>query len=408
MKFQIKTKLHPHLQMFAPVCCVLFLVMLSVMVLSQMDVCAAAAQHKGTFLLFMTCTAVGVVALSIWSLASHTHITCQICALGILLGVASSYQLLFDYGNFCTYVLYAVAAALAAYFLWRNVDIIPDLFFYGLAILPVMLMVLLRLFGTVSRGAYLTLWGLRVGEYVKVMLILLGASSHVNNKRKMIYCAITMICLLLFLLCKDLGPAVLLFVIFVMNTYLLFDNKKLSLGIIILAVVGLFYVVNFTAFGAHALSRFKNCFHAMDDPTGQQHNFIRAVLAGGFGGLGFEYSHIVTNVFAIEHDGALMGVMAMFGFPMIVLVMAAYAAIAITPAYNRSVHPTGYLILAQMSAYVVCHSVLNLCGAGDVLPFTGITGPIISEGGQALLCFGGLMGLSIAALHPKITPVQEV
>lgn len=405
---------HTMRQMLAPVLCAIFTVCMAMMVKGQMTVYQVALEQKNLYVLFMGVIALGVIALGIWSIVTKAYATGMICALGILATVAASYQVLFSFKDFCMHAWLAVLAGMVVYAIWRRVNYLPNLLFYGLCVICIGVMLLLKIFGKAEQGAVLGIPFppgsdnlLRPGEIVKFLTMVLGACAYTTPMRKACYSITNLFCCAMFLLCNDLGGAVLLFALFWVMSYMLYDNRILSISIVVIAAAGLFFAIFVLGFADHAKSRLLNWFSAMEQNQ-QQHTYIRAMLLGGFGGLGLEHSEIMTAQFAARNDGALAGVMAIYGVPVAAVTMSAYALLALTPAYNRSTHPSGYLILVQMSIFVACHCILNLGGALDLLPFTGIVSSVISAGGVALICFGSLMGLCFAALHTTNRSFKEV
>jgi cell division protein FtsW (lipid II flippase) len=141
--------------------------------------------------------------------------------------------------------------------------------------------------------------------------------------------------------------------------------------------------------------------------TWQQREFITATLLGGFRGLGLGNAHHFTEIFASREDGAIAGVMAIYGVPMVCVAIGSYALLMAQPLYNRAVYPSNYLIMSQVSALIFCQVILNFAGSLDLLPFTGVNGPLISAGGSSAICFCVLLGMIAASLHPAVKTKKE-
>lgn len=396
-------------QLLLPALCTAFLVLLGKYLLVQ--------PLTGDFLtrqslLVTALTAVTVLMLTgcIYSYFCKARIQSYLCAVCILMAIGITYQFFFQgFSKYITMLLLSTVIGIATYLIYRRINILNN-FLFGACIAAILLLLIANgVFGEERNGARLwidlKLFDFQPGELVKVLLILLGASAFQNPVRSVIYCATCLIscaCLLLF---RDLGGAVVIFALFILMVYLLFDNRLLSLGLIVAAVAGLAIALRLFPY---ANARFSSWFHAMDNPDSfQQRKYIIGILMGGFDGLGVEDHGLFTRVFAAENDGALAGVMAVLGVPMILLTLGSYALLAAQASLNRSVYTSSFLILAQMCVYIAVHVLLNFAGAADLLPFTGVVAPLISSGGSATLCFGMLLGLGAAALNPHLEYYRE-
>lgn len=387
--------------------CLLFILMLTMTVRGQISAAEVSFSTSGKHLISMIFIGAAVLLAGIWNLRSGANMGSMICSLGILSAVGSSYQMIFP-GSYSTYLLSMLICAIAAVFFYqfqRRVLQIPNVLFNSLAVLSIVLMVALIKFGTVENNALLGIEiakgkFFRPAEFVKILMIYLGAHSYRNRLRQTIFCMVSLICCLLCVKCDDLGAAVIIFANFVVLTYLLFDSRLFSTFVVVGAVVGLWAVLEFTGYGVHAKDRLRNLFHAMEQMAGQQRGFLRSVIFGGFTGLGLGQTELMSDIFAIHSDGCLAGVMAVYGVPLLLITILAYGVLVCAPAYNRSMTPMGYLLLAQMSTYVFCHAFLSLAGSTDLVPFTGLATPVISIGINAFTAFGILIGLSCGSLHP--------
>lgn len=387
--------------------CLLFILMLTLTIRGQISDADVIFKTSGKHLTSMIFIAAAVLLAGIWNYRSGANMGSMICSLGILAAVGSSYQMIFP-NTYSTYLLSMLISAIAAVFFYhfqRHVVQISNSLFIALSVLCVALMLALIMFGTVEYDALLGIEIVkgkffRPAEFVKILIIYLGAHSYRNPLRQTLFCMVSLICCLLCVKCDDFGAAVIIFANFVVLTYLLFDSRLFSTFVVVGSVVGLWAVLKFTGYGAHAKVRLNNLFHAMEQLDGQQRGFLRSVIFGGFSGLGLGRVDLITDIFAIHSDGCLAGVMAVYGVPLLLITMLAYGLLACAPAYNRSMTPMGYLLLTQMSTYVFCHGFLSLAGSTDIFPFTGLATAVISNGINAFTAFGILIGLACGSLHP--------
>lgn len=384
----------------------LFLVSMYMMIRTQSLQTGFGAERLPLYTSFMIVLTLVLLAATGWNHWAEASIGGMICAVCILFGFGASYQFLFS--TFRSYVLSVVLAAavgLIVFAVWRRVQVLGDAEFALVTVAILILLAVNLIFGEETLGARtrVPIPGLKEkyiqpGEYVKVLLVALCASAHSSRRRKAVYCATAVVCCGVMLLIHDVGSAVVIFLMLMLAVYLLYDNKKLSRGIVAAAVVLFLIALQLLPY---AQKRMSNWGKAMT-PGGnsQQHAYIAAVLFGGFGGLGLEHCELMTKSFAAKHDGALAGVLAVFGVPMVAVLLMSYLELALLSAKNRSTHPSGFYVLTQMTVYILVSVLLNLCGGLDTAPFTGLVACGVSFGLNAMTAFSILLGMAVAALCP--------
>ena len=396
-------------QLLTPAFCVLFLIFLGKYLLDQ-PLPEDLWSRKGLLVAALAVTVGLLVVGSLYSYICNARIQSYLCGVCLLVGIGFCYQFFFgDFSKFVVMTFAGLTIGIVVYLIYRRINVLNDTMFWLCAIAILALLAVNILFGQESNGARLwvdlKILKFQPGELVKVLLILLGASSFRNLVRSVIYCVVSLISLGVLLLLHDLGGAVVIFALFSLMVYLLFDNRVVSVGIIVAAVVALVIALRHLPYAA---ARFENWFGAMENPNSfQQRKFIIGALMGGLKGLGVEDHSLFTSIYAAKNDGALAGVMAVLGVPVILITLGAYALLAAQAALNRSVYTSSFFIHAQMGLYIVTHVVLNFAGATDSLPFTGVVAPVVSSGGSAILCFGILLGVGAAALNPQMKYYRE-
>ena len=260
-------------------------------------------------------------------------------------------------------------------------------------------------FGTEYYGAknWLIIGGmsLQPSELTKVCFVFAGASTmdRIMSKRNIWLFIVysVLICALLALM-NDFGTALIFFCAFLVIAYL----RSGSVGTIGLAVTALVFAgVLALKIAPHALRRFATWRHVWDDPlnTGyQQAQALMCIASGGLLGLGPEGGKL-QRVFAADSDivfatiseewGLLIAVMA-------VLCIVAFGLFAIRT--SRVARSSFYSIGACTAASVlVIQTILNCLGTLDILPFTGVTFPFVSNGGTSMIGAWGLLAFVKAA-----------
>lgn len=391
-------------QFLLPTVCVAFMISLAIYLLSP-TLPNELLQRKNLLLGSLAVT-IGLLILgNVFSYLYKAGIQTYLCAVSLLMAVGFSYQFFFpDFQKYILLTFLGLAVGVGSYLIYRRINVLSDRMFWLCAAAIIGLLVINVLFGQEVYGAKLWIdlkvFTFQPGELVKVLLILLGASSFQKPLRSIAYCCLNLLSCAVLLLLHDLGSVAVIFALFVLMTYLLFDNRLLSISIIVAAALALVLALKYLPYAA---IRFSSWTNAMNNPKSyQQHDFIVGILMGGIRGLGIEDYGIFTHIFAADNDGAIAGVMAVLGVPAAFITLGAYAILAAQSAFNRSVYTSSFFIHAQLGLYITIHVLLNFAGAADVLPFTGVVAPIISSGGSAILCLAILLGTGAAALNPQL------
>lgn len=260
-------------------------------------------------------------------------------------------------------------------------------------------------FGTEYYGAknWLMIGGmsLQPSELSKVCFVFAGASTidRIMNKRNLIlfivYSVVICGCLALM---NDFGTALIFFCAFLVIAYL----RSGSMGTIALAITALgFAGVIALKIAPHALQRFATWRHVWEDPLAggyQQTRALMCIASGGLFGLGPE-GGLLQYVFAADSDIVFGTVSEEWGLlvaVMTVLCIVVFGFFTIRTA--RVARSSFYTIGACTAASVlVIQTILNCLGTLDILPFTGVTFPFVSNGGTSMIGAWGLLGFVKAA-----------
>ena len=260
-------------------------------------------------------------------------------------------------------------------------------------------------FGTEYYGAknWLMIGGLSLqpSELSKVCFVFAGASTidRIMNKRNLIlfigYSVVICGCLALM---NDFGTALIFFCAFLVIAYL----RSGSVGTIALAITALgFAGVLALKIAPHALQRFATWRHVWEDPLAggyQQTRAMMCIASGGLFGLGPEGGKL-QYVFAADSDIVFATVSEEWGLLMAlmtVLCIAVFGFFVIRTA--RVARSSFYSIGACTAASVlVIQTILNCLGTVDILPFTGVTFPFVSNGGTSMIGAWGLLAFVKAA-----------
>ncbi|MBQ3504357.1 MAG: FtsW/RodA/SpoVE family cell cycle protein [Oscillospiraceae bacterium] len=266
-------------------------------------------------------------------------------------------------------------------------------------------LVVTLVFGTEYYGAknWLIIGGmsLQPSELSKVCFVFAGASTmdRIMQKRNIImfiaYSVVICGCLAMM---NDFGTALIFFCAFLVIAYL----RSGSVGTIALAITALgFAGVLALKIAPHALSRFAAWRHVWEDPLDagyQQTRALMCIASGGLFGLGPNRGWL-QSIFAADSDIAFATVSEEWGLllaVMMVLCICVFAAFSVRTA--RVARSSFYSIGAcTAAAILVIQTILNALGTVDVLPFTGVTFPFLSNGGTSMIGSWGLLAFVKAA-----------
>ncbi len=266
-------------------------------------------------------------------------------------------------------------------------------------------LVITLLFGKEYHGAkaWLEIGGmsLQPSELSKVCFVFAGASTmdRIMSKRNLILFIIysVVICGCLALM-NDFGTALVFFCAFLVIAYL----RSGSVGTIALACTALgFAGVVMLKIAPHALRRFAAWRHIWEDPynTGyQQTRALMCIAAGGLLGLGPGNGYL-KNIFAADSDIAFATISEEWGLIVAVMMVVSILVLGLfTIRTTRVARSSFYTIGACTAASILLiQTILNCLGTLDVLPFTGVTFPFLSNGGTSMIGSWGLLAFVKAA-----------
>lgn len=242
---------------------------------------------------------------------------------------------------------------------------------------------------------------LQPSELSKVCFVYAGASTmdRIMNKRNLIlFIAYSVVICGLLALMNDFGTALILFCAFLIIAYL----RSGSMGTIALACTALgFAGVLALRIAPHALSRFATWRHIWDDPFNsgyQQTQAIMCIASGGLFGLGPGNGYL-QKVFAADSDIVFATVSEEWGLLVAVQMVLAISALGLFAIRTSRVSRSSFYCIGGCTAagILLIQASLNCLGTVDILPFTGVTFPFLSNGGTSMIGAWGLLAFVKAA-----------
>lgn len=277
------------------------------------------------------------------------------------------------------------------------------------------LLVVNLIFSTYTNGAknWLSIGGIsfQPSELVKVVFVWVGAGTLdelFRKKNLYLYLAFSLFCLAALALMGDFGTALIFFVTYLVISFLRSGEISQLLLLVGAAGAGGFIILKFRPYIA---TRFATWTHVwepdfINNGGYQQTRTLTASASGGLLGTGAgsgwlarEFAADTDTVFGmlIEEWGLIIACFAVLS----IVTLAFFAVRSITS--GRSAF---YTIAAcgAMSMFVF-QTMLNIFGCTDILPFTGVTFPFVSNGGTSMIVSWALLAFLKSAdtrLHASL------
>lgn len=291
---------------------------------------------------------------------------------------------------------------------------------YILGILTLIVLCLSLLFGTEIGGSknWLVLGPFQVqpSEFGRILLVLFLAAYLSDHKdilmasgRRFFLLKLPpirfiapLLCIwgmaiLMFVVQRDLGSALLFFCMAVFMTYMATGSK--SYVFIALSFFCLGALISYHLFG-HVRVRFDIWLDPWADPAGQAYQVVQSLFAfaaGGAWGTGLAHGHpgLIPEVHtdfifsAIGEELGLLGCTAI----MLVYTLFFFRGISIAMACRRELY---MLIAAGIAVSFYLQAFIIIAGVTKFLPLTGITLPFISYGGSSMVSGFIMLGILLA------------
>jgi len=272
-------------------------------------------------------------------------------------------------------------------------------FRYPALLAGIAFLVITLVFGTEYKGAknWLIIGSLSLqpSELSKVCFVYAGASSldRILNRRNILgliaYALAICACLALM---NDFGTALIFFAAFLIMAFL----RSGSVGTVALACSSLgFAGVLAVKIAPHALRRFQSWRHIWEMPLDggyQQTRALMCMAAGGLFGLGPNMGWM-KKLFASDSDMVFATLGEEWGLVMAVLAVLCVVVLTLFALRSAGMARSTFFTIAGCTAagILLVQMMLNVLGAVDVLPLTGVTFPFVSNGGTSMISVWGLL-----------------
>ena len=232
-------------------------------------------------------------------------------------------------------------------------------------------------------------------EIAKICYIFAGAATleRLFHKRNIyLFILLTGVCIGLLGLMSDFGTAAIFFVTFLVIAYLR-SGAWATLSLICGgAVFGAGIIMTFKPY---ILSRFASWGHAWEaaSTTGyQQTRTMSAAASGGLLGMGAGNGWL-QRIAAADTDLVFGILCEEWGLVIALFAVVSVITLAVFTVRILRVGRSSFYTIAACAAgsLLVFQTCLNVFGAVDLLPLTGVTFPFVSNGGSAMMSAWGLL-----------------
>ena len=317
-------------------------------------------------------------------------------------------------------VLFAVGVLVffATYFILKNIKGWNKriVFYLGLSLF---LYLITLIFGTSSRGSKNWIIVSGVGfqplEIIKILFVFFIAAYYANiekiknklkEKTSLIFVAIAYLYMGFLFIQREIGTAVLLFLVFNALFYVYEENRELiklnSLGALVMGFIG-YLLFN------HVRIRVDIWINPWKDIAGRGYQVAQSLFAigeGGFFGTGIGLGHpdFIPEVHTDFIFSAICEEMGLFtGIAVIMLFMViVYRGIKIALEQENTFYrilSLGVTVTLGFQAFIILGGVINM------IPLTGITLPFISYGGNSLI--SSFISLAILQVASEDLDIEE-
>ncbi|CZT56609.1 Lipid II flippase FtsW [Eubacteriaceae bacterium CHKCI005] len=282
------------------------------------------------------------------------------------------------------------------------------------AILGVGLFAANLIFGTISHGAknWIEIGPLTVqpSELVKIAFILTGAATL---ERLLTYRHLTWfliffgICVASLAYTGDFGTACIFFVTFLIIALMRSGDLRTIFFICAGAGGGAALVLTIKPYIAKRFEAWRHVWEYADTTGYQQSRVLMAIASGGLLGIGPGNGNL-EKVFASTTDLIFGVICEEWGLILGIAVLSIYVGWTLHAlrCCKRS-RSSLYAITASAAAgLMLFQTCLNVFGATDILPLTGVTLPFVSRGGSSMMASWGLLAF-LKAADPRTYEEKE-
>lgn len=253
--------------------------------------------------------------------------------------------------------------------------------------------------GQVKYGAanWISIGGIsfQPSEVAKICYIFAGAATleRLFRKRNLgLFIVLTGACMGCLALMSDFGTAAIFFITFLVIAYLRSGDWATLALICGAAVFGGFMLLSLKPYILRRFATWGHAWQYASDGGFQQTRTMSAAASGGLVGVGPGRGWLY-RVPAADTDLVFGMLCEEWGLVIAVLAVCCILTLAVFAVRACRAGRSSFYIIAACAAtsMMVFQTALNVLGAVDILPLTGVTFPFVSNGGSSMLSSWGLL-----------------
>lgn len=279
-----------------------------------------------------------------------------------------------------------------------------------------LLLVMVFIFGGETNGAKISIdlgaFSIQPLEFVKIIFVLFLASlfnKSTEYKNLIISAVAAAAHVLILVLCRDLGSALILFLVYLFVVYISTGKLLYFIGGFLSCSLAAFFSYFLFSHVRVRVAAWLNPWPLIDSQGYQITQSLFAIGTGGWIGLGL-YNGMPNKIPVVEQDFIFSAISEeLGGFFAICLILLCLSTILVFMkiAISQKENLFNRIVVFGLAVTYGVQLFLTLGGAIKMIPSTGVTFPLISYGGSSMLATMVLFGIVQANYIKEQKEVEE-
>lgn len=232
-------------------------------------------------------------------------------------------------------------------------------------------------------------------EFVKIAFVLVGTSTldRLQTYKNLTgFIGFSALCMGALFLMRDFGTACIFFAGFLIIAFMRSGSVRTVSLALAVAALGAFLILKIKPYVAQRFEVWRHVWEHTGDEGYQQVRVLSYTASGGLFGVGLGRG-CLRDVFAAENDLVFGVICEEMGILLAVVCVVVLALLAFYARSLASRSRSAFYSIAACAAggMLLFQACLNVFGATDVLPLTGVTLPFLSLGGSSMVSVWGML-----------------
>ncbi|MDU7336829.1 MAG: FtsW/RodA/SpoVE family cell cycle protein [Clostridium sp.] len=232
-------------------------------------------------------------------------------------------------------------------------------------------------------------------EFIKIAFVFAGASTldRLQTAKNLTeFLVFSGICIGSLFLMRDFGTASIFFITFLLISFMRSGSLRTIILACSAAALGAFMILQFKPYIADRFAAWRHVWEYSDGTGYQQTRVLSYTASGGLFGAGMGQGHL-KKVFAGTSDLIFGMISEELGLVLAVVITFCIVMLALYTKLEATRSRSSFYSIAACSAagMLLFQTALNIFGATDVLPLTGVTLPFLSAGGSSMVSVWGML-----------------